>query len=285
MGPDTVPSGGGDGGVTGEVAPAVSSAVETSAAPTAVESASSPAPVETSAVAAPSDASAAEVAPAAEVAKEAPKPEPSLLSEAGKEVPKVDGETPAEAPPAKTPAVELPTYEAFALPEGVEIKDAAQMKAFTDILGEFELQAKIPHELAQEMGQKFMDLYVSAAQKMQAEAAQAQTQVWNDTRKAWVDEIKNDPLIGRNRFETSLADAVLVRDMFATEKTTEMMNYTGAGDHPGMMQFMCNVAKYLHKHGLLREGTPVVAPAAKAANPTGKGGQRNRYSASASKGA
>jgi hypothetical protein len=57
-----------------------------------------------------------------------------------------------------------------------------------------------------------------------------------------------------------------------------MIEYTGAGDHPGMIEFCNNVARYLDKHGLLREGTPVPAPTNKTT--ASKSGPRARYAGS-----
>lgn len=217
--------------------------------------------------------------PAKAEGAEPAKPETSLLAEAGKEEKPAEQKAEDEAP-KEEPKVELPTYAAFTMPEGVEITDQAQLKQFTDLLGEYETQGNIPHELMQEMGQKLVDMYSGALQKLQEATVQRQMTTWNETRAAWVQQIKDDPLIGRNRFDTVLKDAVKIRDRFGGEGFAEMLNYTGAGDHPGMMRFCNNIAAFLKKNGLLDEGQPVPAPAQTAAiPPNGKTGPRARYSA------
>jgi len=283
MGPDVMNIAGGEGDAGGAASAAsdVTPVADTGGSVETTEaSSSSSSPADAAPDAAPTAPVETAAAPQEKADAKEYKPDPSLLSEAGKEGEEKPADAAAEEVPADAPAVELPTYDAFTLPEGLEIKDPEQMKAFTNILGEFELQGKIPHELMQEMGQKLTDLWADVSKKMQSEAAQAQYDVWSATRAGFVEEIKADPILGRNRFETSLRDAVLVRDMFATEKTRQMMDFTGAGDHIGMMQLFCNVAKSLRKHGLLEEGTPVQSPPQKGLSPNGNGGPRNRYNAS-----
>lgn len=263
------------------VADPVAPIVETPAVP-AVETPAAPAVVETPApaVEAPPVVEAKAPEPVAEKSVEKPaeakveevKPAPSLLAEAGKlEDKKPDGKP--EDVKAVEAAPALPTYEAFTLPEGVSL-EAKQLGDFTGMLAQFEADTKAPHELVQEFGQKAVDFYVNEEKRKAA----LQMETWNSTRRGWVDQIRQDPVLGRNRFDTVMRDAALVRDKFSTPRFIEAINFTGMGDHPGMMDFMHNLSKYLDKHGLLREGRPVAAPTARA-TPT-KPGPRGRYAAS-----
>ena len=199
--------------------------------------------------------------------EEPAKPAPSLLAEAGKEPEKL-GEKPPEKP-VEVSIPTLPTFEPYSLPEGVKLGEK-EVGEFNAVLGEFETQTKVDHRLTQELGQKLATMYVGEMQRMQ----KMQRENWEKTNADWVAEIKKDPVLGRNRFDTVMRDAARVRDLFATDRFKQMIDYTGAGNHPGMMDFCYNVAKFLDRHGLLREGTPVPAPSSKA--PT-KGGSRSRY--------
>lgn len=213
------------------------------------------------------DVKADAVPPEAKPTESAPVEKPaSLLAEAGKET--------AEAAPIVDPAapVPVPTFEAFTLPEGVTVSEDG-LKGVTDLLGEFESTTKADHRVVQELGQKFVDMYV----QQKAADAQVQADNWVNTRKAWQEEVKSDPIYGRNRHETFLRDAALVRDKFGSERFKQMIDLTGAGDHPGMMDFVHNIAKFMDKNGLLREGKPVPAPTQKAIPQ--KTGPRARYTA------
>lgn len=253
--------------------PAVAAAAPVAAAsPAPVEPAIASAPVVESAPAA--QASEVPAAATADAPKTEATPAPiaekpaSLLAEAKPDI--------ADAPAAEPVAEgQIPQFEPFVLPEGVAL-DENGIGAFTNILGEFEAGTKAEHRLVQDMGQRMMDLFI---QQKQADR-EAQANLWTETRKTWQGEVKSDPIYGRNRHETFMRDAALVRDKFGSDRFKEMLNLTGAGDHPGMMDFMHNVTKYLDRHGLLREGKPVPAPTQKAV--PAKQGPRGRYTASSS---
>jgi hypothetical protein len=251
-------------------------AVEAPVAAPAVESAPAAPSVTAEPVSAPEAAPVPEAKPveAKPAAPTIEKPAPSLLGEAGKEAEaaKLEGDAkPVDAAPAEEKP--LPTFEAFVLPEGIQLGEK-EVGEFTKDLAEFTNQAGIDQRLVQELGQKMVDRYVAE----QVKAQQAQMENWNNTRKGWVDEIKADPVLGRNRLDTVLKDAAKVRDMFATDRFRDAIEYTGMGDHPGMLDFIHNVAKFLDRHGLLGEGKPVPMPPSKGSG--GKQGPRARYNAS-----
>lgn len=249
------------------VAPAASQAA---AAPSAAPS--SPAP-EAAAAATPTSApepkaaDTAAPAPAAtpEAGTEAPKaaeakptePTPekpaSLLGTAGQETQPAAEAAPAK-PEAQAEAAPLPQYEAPKLPEGMTLQ-ATALGEFDTLLGGFEQSAKADHATVSDLRQKLVDMYVADVNRQ----TELQRQNWINTRKNWVDEIRKDRVLGGGRFDTVRADGAVVRDMFATPRFLEMIEYTGAGDHPGMWEFVHNIARYLDKRGLLREGKPVPA--------------------------
>jgi hypothetical protein len=251
------------------------SAAVTTQAPVAPTTTESAAPAASSPVAdgknKPAEA-APEAKPEPAKAPELPKPPTSMLAEAAKEPAKPEGEKPAEAAkPEDAPAA--PAFEAFTVPEGIKLGEK-EVGQFTSMLGELEVATKGDHRLFQETGQKLLDMYIAERTR----DATLQMENWIKTRQDWVKEIKDDPVLGRNRHETVLRDAARVRDMFATDRFKDMIEYTGAGDHPGMMDFVYNVARFLDKHGLLGEGRPVPAPPSR--QPSGKAGPRSRYRAS-----
>jgi hypothetical protein len=176
------------------------------------------------------EAHAAE-APAAEAKPDAEKP--------GEETKAAEPEKPAEPP-------KPPTYEAFTLPDGVKLDDA-KLAGFTGILGETE--AKIAadptkaHEAMQEFGQKAMDLYVAEMQASQERSARLQKEMWDRTQEDWQAAFRNDPILGKNRQETTLARMGALMDMYgshagidALNEAREIFTLTGAGNHIAVLR-------------------------------------------------
>lgn len=221
----------------------------------------------------PAPVEAAKPAEAAKPTEPTPEKPASLLGTAGETTPPA-----AEAAPAKpevpAPAAPLPSYDAPKLPEGLTLQ-AKALGEFDTLLGGYEATAKADHTAVADLRQKLVDMYVADRQR----AYEAQRQTWADTRKGWVEEIKNDRILGGNRLETVKADAAIVRDLFATPRFREMIEYTGAGDHPGMWEFVHNIARYLDKRGLLREAKAVPATRGMTQAPTKK---ERRYGAATS---
>lgn len=198
-------------------------------------------------------ATPSEPAPPVEGTPQAPKT--SLLAEAGKP------ETPAPAPSDAAPVVAteapaepapLPSYDALSLPEGVSL-DKTRVGEFDGLMGRFERTANVPHEAAASFRQELTNFYVAEMQRAQ----QAQYENWNRTREGWRSEIKDNPTYGKTRLESTLKDVAVIRDRFATPQFLQMIEFTGAGDHPGMIETFRNIAQFLDEHGLLREGRPL----------------------------
>ena len=104
-----------------------------------------------------------------------------------------------KAPPPGDKATEEaegapPTYEPFALPQGVEVDSTALQEAQS-------LFAEA--RLSQPQAQKLVDLY---AGKMN-ELVQRQISAAESRQTAWVAEVKNDPELGGRRFEQARAAA------------------------------------------------------------------------------
>lgn len=228
-------------------APAPKASPEPAAAPvTQVAPAAASAPAV--APAEPAKPAAAEGTPAA--------PKTSLLAEA-KETP-TESPAPAssdaapattEAPAAQAP---LPSYDALTLPEGITL-DNQRVSEFDGLLGRYEQSSKGDHAQFTSLRQDLVNMYIAEKQR----DLQLQHDNWNRTREGWKQQIKDNPEYGKTRFDQTMKDASVIRDRFATPQFLQMIEFTGAGDHPGMIEFVNNVAKFLDKHGLLREGRPL----------------------------
>ena len=123
---------------------------------------------------------------------------------------------------------------------------AEELAPYTEILAK--------HQVPQEAAQAMVDLYIAE----QKRAAEQQIAVWTQTRKGWQDQFRNDPQLGKNRADTTLARAAEVRDRFGgtPEQVAELkdaLTATGAGDHPAIIRLLANVA------AAFGEGRPVPA--------------------------
>lgn len=209
------------------VAPAETPAIETPAV-------TPEAPTETPAAETP----AAEPTPTPEVAK----PETLL---AGDKKPSEAAEKPSEEKPAEITAeepvkVELPTFEAFKLPEGVQLEEKG-LSEFTNELAEFESTTKADHAAIHALGQKMVDKYVAEQQRQWESLNNA----WTKTKNDWKDSFLKDPEFA-NRTDTvvnSAIDAIGVYggDAKQQDEFRSLMESTGVGNHPAMIRLLSNI--------------------------------------------
>lgn len=235
----------------------------TEAALPSAEPAPAAVPPAAEAVAAPPEAAAPEPAatpdpaPAAEAAPVEATPaegDPaSLLGEAGKPAPEAPAPATPEAPEAapEPPAAPVPVYE-FQWPEGSAPVATEELKPFTDLLGE--------SRVAPEAGQKLLDLHIGEQQKLIDRLQKQQDATWRQTRQEWVDQLRNDPALGGNRFQATVQVCGQLIEQFggSPEQKAELrqvFDLTGSGDHPALVRFLHNIGM------ALREGEP--RPAAK----------------------
>jgi hypothetical protein len=192
--------------------------------------------------------------PAAEAPAAEAKPDETKAAE-----PEAKAEEPAA--PAEPPAA--PVYE-IKMPDGIKLDDA-KLAGFTGILGEAE--AKIAadptkaHEAMQEFGQKAMDLYVAEMQEAQQRSARLQKEHWDRAQEDWQTAFRNDPQLGRNRQETTLARMGGLMDLYGSSAGPERLaalrdifTMTGAGNHIEVLRFVNWAA------GRLTETARVVTP-------------------------
>src|SRR5262245_19858938 len=137
-------------------------------------------------------------------------------------------------------------YEAFKVPDGFEITEAAnkEIDALFKGLG-----------LSQEAGQKLVDFYAAKT----AEAANAPYDMYNQMRKGWQDEVKgrygsklsSDVLPTISRALDTLGDAKLVQGC------KDAMDLTGAGDNPAFIDLFYRMAQRLSEGSPVRGNGPV----------------------------
>lgn len=214
--------------VADPVAPEATVALTTDA-PTLLETAAAEPPAADAPK--PEDAKPADGEKPAEPAADAPKPEDAAKPE------DKPAEKPAEAKPPE-PAVEPVKpepvkYEAFELPEGVKLDDAP-LSAATAILGEY----GVPQDKAQAL----VALHAKTMQDYAAHLSAEQHRVFAETRTAWQNEVKADPVLGGAGFQTAMARVARTRDLFVPADKREAFNTflkaTGAGDHPIFLRMM-----------------------------------------------
>jgi hypothetical protein len=152
---------------------------------------------------------------------------------------------PAEAPPAVT-------FTDFSLPEGVTVNEVS-MNTFKDVLS-----GELP---PQERGQRLIDMHLAEIQRRDQAAADNQMNVWNETQAQWKEQVKADPELGGNRFNTTLQTCIGAVNRYGgtDAQITELkqaLSFTGAGSNPAIIRLINNMA------GALKESAPVTQTAA-----------------------
>lgn len=173
-----------------------------------------------------------EVAPA-EVPKEKPAETPakkSLLDDEEAEAPEGD-EKKDDTPDDGSGAPE--GYEAFEVPEGVEI-DQNLLDRFTPLAKEL--------ELSQENAQKLVGMYAEVAA---GQAAAAEEALLADVAK-WEAEISKDP-----DHETTLADAKRALNRFTAEdpEAASFIKGSWVGSHPAVIRVLARAGALLREDG------------------------------------
>lgn len=251
-------------------APAVSEAPPTPIAPEAVPSA--PVAAEVAPVTAPivTEAKPAEAAAPTEPVSllgdaAQPAPEPKAEAKPEGEKPAAEAKPEGEAPvPEEARAAEpqLPTYEPFTVPEGVELDDP-QVDRFIGSVAAVERDINPTgdpkvHAAFQGLIQNLADQYTEEIAGIPERIAQANAATFSRTMENWKDEFFNDPEIGGNRKDTTIRNAhgVISRFGGSAQQVAELrqvLSHTGAGNNIHVIRLINNIA------GFLSEGTPVPA--------------------------
>lgn len=251
------------------------------------------------------------VTPAAPIAEVAPVPSPVVrevptpVVPANPEVPVADGVDPpvaetllgeAEKPkevkttevtadttkPAEEKTEEVqseepaptPVYDQFTLPEGFST-EGEQVKKFTDLLSDLEVNGKADHALLQEFGQKAVDMYTTEVKTAVENLQKLYNDTWTRTKLDWKESFLKDPEIGGNRFQTSVDSAnSFIRMHGGTEdqqaEFRNLMNTTGIGNHPAMIRLLAKAGTAMSEGTPLAASKPVAPPKSKTSTLYGK---------------
>lgn len=155
-----------------------------------------------------------------------------------------DAEVPKENTSQSDEPAPLPSYDQFAVPEGLAV-DQAKLGEFTNLLGEFETTTKADHAEVQKLGQQLVDRHIAAVKDAVEGIAKAYQENWENQTKGWLEAFKADPEIGGNRQETTTKAA---RDFIRTfggnadqqKEFRDLMQSTGLGNHPAMIRMLAN---------------------------------------------
>lgn len=182
----------------------------------------------------PAEAGAAEAAEAAESATETPKPEEA----------KPPGETKPEGEGQPEPTEPL-RYEPPELPEGVTL-DNEKLASFDAAIG--------AHQVPAEVRQGLINLHVEQMRAYADHLAQEQHRVFHEMRRQWVSEFENDPELGGNRRDTTIANGIWLRKAYGGSEADahelgRVLSFTGAGDHPLVIRFFDKLATALRERG------------------------------------
>jgi len=111
----------------------------------------------------------------------------------------------------------------FEMPDGVEL-DQGDLTKFTDIAKELKLPA--------DAAKKLVD--IAAAREV------ARAEAFANQVKAWGDEVKADPELGKPE---NLAAAKKTIDTFGTPELRDLLNTTGMGNHPEVIRMALKIGK------------------------------------------
>lgn len=151
----------------------------------------------------------------------------------------IDQSKPPEAAPVEakpeTPVVPE-AYADFTIPEGAELDKAAITEA-TPLFKEL--------GLSQDGAQKLVDLYG----KLSGGLVKANNDAYETMRTEWRDSLKADKDIG-GKLDSVAAEIGKVKDRLPTtvrDAFNEAMNFTGAGDHPGVVKALYEISKLVNE--------------------------------------
>ncbi|WP_223528388.1 hypothetical protein [Pseudomonas sp. A-RE-23] len=197
---------------------------------------------------APATTDAAPAAPASDSTVLTPPAAPAATD------PKPESDPAKPEDPAKTddgkkdePQGAPEAYANFKLPEGMEL-DA-------EVLGEFTAFAK-ELNLPQDKAQKIVDFQAKLAAKQADEYQAAALKQGQE----WAAQVKNDPELGGENYDKSVASAVKVIQSFGDEGLRDLLNNTGLGNHPALFKFCHRVSQAMSEDKFVMPGSQTAAP-------------------------
>lgn len=172
-----------------------------------------------------------------------PTPEPAAepAAEEGASKPLIEGEKPAEVVEEFVPL----TSADITFPEGMEVNETLRDEALA-IVNDRTLSPK-------DQLQGLINLQGKLAQ----EASEGISKTWEDTQKAWQDEVKADPTIGGDKLPATLAAVNKLVTEYGDDKLIEAFALTGAGNNVHVIRFLNSVAGKLLEGGAVIPNAPV----------------------------
>lgn len=162
-----------------------------------------------------------------------------------------------EAKPAEAEKSPLPPIDYFAaeigikLPDTIKVDDAQR----TELVTALDAFRADPSPAS---AQKIIDMGTNMMTAYADQLRRDQWSTFNDTRKDWQTKVKADPELGGARYDTTMMNVAIARDVLASrhkqgtpEYAKDMAEFdafskiTGAGDHLVMMRILNNAARFV----------------------------------------
>lgn len=166
---------------------------------------------------------------------------------------KAEGDKSAEAKADDKVTAVPEKYEAFKLPEGMQLSEKAAGEASTVFkeLG-----------LSQDAAQKLVDFHTAQLKAVVDDAAAT----YNRTRDEWRGEVLKDPKLAHNgelrpEVKATLSKAIDSLGGELGPKFREALNVTGVGDNPAFVRGFLQFAEKFSEGTLVKAGGPVASKA------------------------
>lgn len=151
-------------------------------------------------------------------------------------------------------ASEVPPQEAAPTPEAPPVTPAPAPEPEQYSLNWDEVTVPEGFTLEGELGTEFRsvaeELQFSAAQttkvlemagKLTSATLGGYEEAWNQKMDAWVNEIRNDPEIGGDKFSDSMQRVGAVVDAYGTKELRELLDTTGLGNNIHLVRFLAKI--------------------------------------------
>lgn len=221
---------------------------DTVASTSAAAASAVPAPAAATPAASPASTTAAAAVTAATPAPsllDATLENPTILGtkEEGSPKPMTDAEKAAAA--KEVPQQSPEKYEAFKMPEGMELPEETFGK-----LAEYGKK----FNMSQEALQNGVDLMAQQFEGYKTQYEEGLVNQWKDNVKSWEQQSKSNPEFGGAKFAESVALAQQAIRTFATPELVKMLN-NGLGNNPDVIKTFLNIGRKLSEDSLVKAST------------------------------
>lgn len=142
---------------------------------------------------------------------------------------------------------DVPEKYEFEFPEGFEVDEDLQTE-FQDVAKEL--------GLTQDNAQKLVNMQADFMHKV----AEKQQEAWASTTQEWADNAKNDKEFGGEAFDESVGVARKALDAFGSDGLKEVLDMTGAGNHPEVIRAFYKIGKAMAEDKVVTGDRPANAP-------------------------